>query len=295
MTAPVSEIFPSHDSLPSLPAVEVTGLSCGYGDVAILEGLHFAVRTGEVFFIIGGSGCGKSTLMRSLIGLNPPLAGEVRFFGRNRSVEPAGSQQTASAAHAERRSAVSLASQKQEAASPCQKQNMAALLGVLYQSSALWSSLTLRENVALPLREYGQLSPREVDEIATLKLSQVGLCGFEDYYPSEISGGMKKRAGLARALALDPPLVFLDEPSAGLDPINARKLDELMLQIRDLFGTTLVVVSHELGSIFRVADRLILLDKEARGIIAEGSPHDLASASRDPRVREFLGHGTPQQ
>jgi len=290
MSSPASKIAPNQELLPPAGdarptgraqkkevcdlAVEVTGLSCGYGDVAILEGLDFEVRTGEVFFIIGGSGCGKSTLMRSLIGLNPPLAGEVRFFGENASLEPTGLP----------------ALRPREA----RQKKGSATLGVLYQSSALWSSLTLRENVALPLREYGKLSSREVDEIATLKLTQVGLCGFEDYYPSEISGGMKKRAGLARALALDPPLVFLDEPSAGLDPINARKLDELILQIRDLFGTTLVVISHELGSIFRVADRLILLDKDARGIIAEGSPHDLASASLDPRVREFLGHSPPK-
>jgi len=277
MSIPASELVSGQD-LPQLPlAVEVAGLSCGYGAAAILEDLDFTVRTGEVFFIIGGSGCGKSTLMRSLIGLHPPLTGEVRFFGEIPT--PLGGFQA-------RRFAETI---------PCEKQNNAATLGVLYQSSALWSSLTLRENVALPLREYGQLSPREVDEIATLKLTQVGLCGYEDYYPSEISGGMKKRAGLARALALDPPLVFLDEPSAGLDPINARRLDELMLQIRDLFGTTLVVISHELGSIFRVADRLILLDKDARGIIAEGAPHELARTSRDPRVREFLGHSALRQ
>jgi len=276
MDLPASKIAPNHDL-----AVEVTGLSCGYGAAAILDDLHFTVRRGEVFFIIGGSGCGKSTLMRSLIGLHPPLAGEVRFFGEDLSGELTGLQREARP--------------KKGSSTPCQPHHLGTSFGVLYQSSALWSSLTLRENVALPLREYGQLNAREVDEIATLKLTQVGLCGFEDYYPSEISGGMKKRAGLARALALDPPLVFLDEPSAGLDPINARKLDELMLQIRDLFGTTLVVISHELGSIFRVADRLILLDKAARGIIAEGAPHDLARTSRDPRVREFLGHAIPQQ
>jgi len=294
MRVSASEIIPTVPPFPP-PAVEVAGLSCGYGDVAILEDLNFTVRSGEVFFIIGGSGCGKSTLMRNLIGLQPPLAGEVRFFGEDLSGELTGLQQTASAAHDKRRAAVNEARPKKGSTPPCQKQNSATTLGVLYQSSALWSSLTLRENVALPLREYGQLTPREIDEIATLKLTQVGLCGFEDYYPSEISGGMKKRAGLARALALDPPLVFLDEPSAGLDPITAHKLDELMLQIRDLFGTTLVVISHELGSIFRVADRLILLDKDARGIIAEGAPHALAHTSSDPRVREFLGHGIPQQ
>jgi len=304
MSSPASKIAPNQELLPPAGdarptgraqkkevcdlAVEVVGLSCGYGGAAILEDLHFAVRTGEIFFIIGGSGCGKSTLMRSLIGLHPPLAGEVRFFG-----EVFDSSNLASLAVSRPRHGPPRLTHLSPP-SPCPKKG-SATLGVLYQSSALWSSLTLRENVALPLREYGQLSAREVDEIATLKLTQVGLCGFEDYYPSEISGGMKKRAGLARALALDPPLVFLDEPSAGLDPINARKLDELMLQIRDLFGTTLVVISHELGSIFRVADRLILLDKAARGIIAAGAPHELARTSRDPRVREFLGHGTAPQ
>ncbi|WP_231865785.1 ABC transporter ATP-binding protein [Cephaloticoccus primus] len=243
----------------AVPPLEVCDLACGYEGQAVLENLNFSVRAGEAFFIIGGSGCGKSTLLRNLIGLVQPLAGAVRFFGE------------------------SLGSNDLE----CLRRRSRSF-GVLYQSSALWSSLTLRENVALPLREYSRLSPREINELATLKLSQVGLCGFEDYYPSEISGGMKKRAGLARALALDPPIAFLDEPSAGLDPITARKLDELMLQIRDLFGTTLVVISHELGSIFRVADRLILLHPAARGIIAEGPPAELAGASSDPRVREFL-------
>jgi phospholipid/cholesterol/gamma-HCH transport system ATP-binding protein len=155
----------------------------------------------------------------------------------------------------------------------------------------LWSSLTLRENVSLPLEEYTTLKKREIQEIATLKLAQVGLSGFEDYYPSEISGGMKKRAGLARALALDPAIVFLDEPSAGLDPITSRKLDELVLEIREMFGTTLVVVSHELASIFSIADRVIMLDKQQKGIIAQGAPKELALHSRDPRVTEFLHRG----
>jgi phospholipid/cholesterol/gamma-HCH transport system ATP-binding protein len=145
--------------------------------------------------------------------------------------------------------------------------------------------------VALPLEEYTVLSRREIDEIATLKLAQVGLRGFEDYYPSEISGGMRKRAGLARALALDPEIVFFDEPSAGLDPVTSRKLDELILQVRDNFGTTIVVVSHELASIFSIADRVIMLDRAEQGIIAEGRPRDLAASSRDPRVTEFLRRG----
>jgi phospholipid/cholesterol/gamma-HCH transport system ATP-binding protein len=162
---------------------------------------------------------------------------------------------------------------------------------MLFQAGALWTSLTLRQNVALPLEEYTTLSRREIEEIASLKLAQVGLGGFEDYYPSEISGGMKKRAGLARALALDPEIVFFDEPSAGLDPVTSRKLDELILQIRETFGTTIVVVSHELASIFDIADRVIMLDRAQQGIIAEGKPRELAARSRDPRVTEFLRRG----
>jgi len=163
--------------------------------------------------------------------------------------------------------------------------------GVLYQGGALWSSLTLRQNVALPMEEHTALSAREIAELTSLKLAQVGLTGFEDYYPSEISGGMKKRAGLARALALDPSIVFLDEPSAGLDPVTSRKLDELVLQVRESFGTTLVVVSHELASIFGIADRVIMLDRAEQGIIASGPPRELAQSSRDPRVIEFLHRG----
>jgi phospholipid/cholesterol/gamma-HCH transport system ATP-binding protein len=159
---------------------------------------------------------------------------------------------------------------------------------MLFQSGALWTSLTLRENVALPLEEYTALTRAEILEIATLKLAQVGLGGFEDYYPAEISGGMKKRAGLARALALDPEIVFFDEPSAGLDPVTSRSLDELILAIRATLGTTCVVVSHELDSIFAIADRVIMLDKQARGIIAAGDPRVLARESKDPRVQEFF-------
>jgi phospholipid/cholesterol/gamma-HCH transport system ATP-binding protein len=244
------------------PAIIVSSLKCGYGGLPVLEDVSFTVAPGELFFIIGGSGCGKSTLLRNLIGINRPMAGQVKFFGR--CFNQAGVEE---------------------------RRDLLKTFGVLYQSSALWSSLTLRENVALPLEEYSRLNRREIEEIATLKLSQVGLAGFEDYYPAEISGGMKKRAGLARALALDPRIVFLDEPSAGLDPITSRKLDELVLEIRELFGTTMVVVSHELASIYSIADRVIMLDKAERGIIAEGAPKELARTSRDPRVTEFLFRG----
>jgi phospholipid/cholesterol/gamma-HCH transport system ATP-binding protein len=172
-----------------------------------------------------------------------------------------------------------------------ERRNLLKTFGVLYQSAALWSSMTLRENVALPLEQYTALDRRERDEIVSLKLAQVGLAGFEDYFPSELSGGMRKRAGLARALALDPRIVFFDEPSAGLDPVTSRKLDELVLQIRETLGTTMVIVSHELASIFALADRVIMLDHEARGIIAEGRPRELAAANDDPRVREFMTRG----
>ena len=246
----------------AVPAIEAAGLTCGYDGTVVLKNLNFAVRPGEIFFIIGGSGCGKSTLLRNLIGIQTPMAGTVKFFGQTFSDND-----------------------------PKARRALLQTFGVLYQGGALWSSLTLRQNVSLPLEEYTALSRREIEEIVALKLSQVGLTGFEDYYPSEISGGMKKRAGLARALALDPAIVFLDEPSAGLDPITSRRLDELVLQIREMFGTTIAVVSHELASIFSIADRVIMLDRGEQGIIAEGPPRELAAKSRDPRVTEFLHRG----
>jgi phospholipid/cholesterol/gamma-HCH transport system ATP-binding protein len=244
------------------PAIEVDQLQCGYEGKVVLKSVNFTVARGEIFFIIGGSGCGKSTLLRHLVGLNAPTAGAVKFFGQSFAD-----------------------------ANTTARREMLKTFGMLFQGGALWSSLTLRQNVALPLEEYTALSAREIQEVATLKLAQVGLGGFEDYYPAEISGGMKKRAGLARALALDPAIVFFDEPSAGLDPVTSRKLDELILQIRETFGTTIVVVSHELASIFDIADRVIMLDRTQQGIIAEGKPRELAKQSRDPRVAEFLRRG----
>ncbi len=244
------------------PAIEVAGLECGYGGKPVLKNISFTVGRGEIFFIIGGSGCGKSTLLRHMVGLHTPTAGTVKFLGQSFTL-----------------------------ADTAARRGMLKTFGMLFQSGALWSSLTLRRNVGLPLEEYTTLSRREIDEIAGLKLGQVGLGGFEDYYPAEISGGMKKRAGLARALALDPAIVFFDEPSAGLDPVTSRKLDELIRQIRETFGTTIVVVSHELASIFDLADRVIMLDRAEQGIIAEGRPRDLLANSRDPRVSEFLRRG----
>jgi phospholipid/cholesterol/gamma-HCH transport system ATP-binding protein len=243
-------------------AIGVENLECRYGDTVVLSGVSFAVQEGELFFVIGGSGCGKSTLLRHLIGLMKPARGSVSYFGENFTE-----------------------------AGFVARRDLLKTFGVLYQNAALWTSMTLGENVALPLEQYTTLDRRERDEIVSLKLAQVGLAGYEDYFPSELSGGMRKRAGLARALALDPRIVFLDEPSAGLDPVTSRKLDDLVLQIRRTLGTTMVIVSHELASIFALADRVIMLDHEARGIIAEGRPRELAAANDDPRVREFLTRG----
>ena len=257
----LNENHPNHAS----PAIEVSGLVCGYGDQTILRDVSFNVARGEIFFIVGGSGWGKSTLLRHLVGLNTPTGGSVRFLGSPFSE-----------------------------AQPSARRAQLRHCGMLFQGGALWTSLTLRQNVALPLEEYTSLTRREIEELSALKLGQVGLGGYEDYYPAEISGGMKKRAGLARALALDPEIVFFDEPSAGLDPVTSRKLDELIGEIRAMFGTTIVVVSHELASIYDIADRVIMLEKQAQGIIAEGSPRALATTSADPRVKEFLTRGTGQ-
>lgn len=243
-----------------MPAIQVENLVCGYDEKVVLQDINFSVKKGELFFVIGGSGCGKSTLLRHMIGLNRPLAGSVSYFGQNFTQ-----------------------------ADPWQRRERLKSFGVLYQSAALWSSMTVRENVSLPLEEYTSLSKGDRDELVALKLGQVGLSGYEEYLPAQLSGGMKKRAGLARALALDPAVVFFDEPSAGLDPITSRNLDDLILEIRRTLGTTMVIVSHELASIFDIADRVILLEREAKGIIAEGAPKDLLETSEDPRVQEFLG------
>lgn len=239
--------------------IEVKNLACGYGDTVILQDVSFSVHSREVLFVIGGSGCGKSTLLRCLIGLLKPLRGDVAYFGKSFT-----------------------------AANATQRREILKSFGVLYQNNALWSSMTLAENVALPLEEHTSLSREYREEIVALKLTQVGLAGSGDQYPSELSGGMKKRASLARALALDPAIVFFDEPSTGLDPITLREMDRLILEVRDTFGTTMVIVSHQLSSVFRLADRVIVLDREAKGIIAEGVPAELVATSTDPRVRDFL-------
>jgi phospholipid/cholesterol/gamma-HCH transport system ATP-binding protein len=247
----------------AVPAIEVKGLACAYQEHRVLEGVSFQVRAAEVFFIVGGTGVGKTTLLRNMVGLATPVQGEVKFKGRPFT-----------------------------GAEPAEREEMLKTFGMSFQGGALWSSLTLRENVSLPLEEYTLLPPDEISRIAAFRLSQVGLAGFEDYYPSEISGGMKKRAGLARALALDPTIVFFDEPSAGLDPVTARNLDRLILEIRETFGTTIVIVSHDVDSILGIADRLIMLDAQTKGIIAEGAPAALIAGPPNPKVLEFLTRRT---
>ena len=243
--------------------ITVRDLTMAYGDLVIMKDLGFAVRHGTVFIIMGGSGTGKSTVLRHLIGLNEPARGEVFYGDVNFTT-----------------------------ADSAKRQEILRGIGVLYQSGALWSSMTLAENVALPLGEYTRLSAAEMREIACLKLALVGLKGFEDYYPSEISGGMQKRAGLARAIALDPDVLFFDEPSAGLDPVSSRLLDDLILALRDALGATVVVVTHELASIFAIGDDCIFLDGETRTAIARGNPKELLAHSTDARVRRFLTRGT---
>lgn len=239
--------------------VSARDLSTGYDDFVVHRHLNFEVSRGEIFVILGGSGCGKSTLLKHLIGLNPPLAGEIFINGRN----------------------LGLASQEE-------RLEIMQGFGVLYQSGALFSSMTLEENVALPLRTFTKLSKRVVDSMAKVKLSVVDLQGFEEFMPGEISGGMKKRAGLARAMALDPEVLFFDEPSAGLDPISSAELDQLILSLREETGVTMIIVTHELDSIFTIADRVIILDKESGGIIEQGDPRDLRENSKNEWVRRFL-------
>ncbi len=243
------------------PHIEIRDLTMAYGDYVIQRNLSFTVNRGDIFVIMGGSGCGKSTLLKQMIGLNRPAAGSVLYDGEDYWTA------TPEAQFARQRS-----------------------FGVLFQAGALWSSLTLAENVALPLQEFTGLPRDLVEEIVSLKLSLVGLGGYEGFYPSEISGGMKKRAGLARAMALDPAILFFDEPSAGLDPLSSRRLDELILELRDSLGATVVLVTHELASIFAIANNSVFLDADTRTMIATGDPKALAHGPVE-KVRNFLQRG----
>jgi phospholipid/cholesterol/gamma-HCH transport system ATP-binding protein len=251
---------------PPDPHIQVEGLTLAYGATVIQRDLSFSVRRGDVFIIMGGSGCGKSTLLRHLIGLQKPAAGRVLYSG----------------------------SPFWEL-SESERIRLMRRMGVLYQRGALWTAMTLGENVALPLQHYTRISQGEIDEIVSYKLALVGLKGFEEYYPSELSGGMQKRAGLARAMALDPEILFFDEPSAGLDPVSARLLDDLILELNQSLGSTIVVVTHELASIFAIGNNSVFLDAESKTMIAQGDPKDLLNHSEDARVRRFLTRGEEHQ
>ena len=247
---------------PDPPRLAVEGLSYGYGSRVLQHDLDFTVGTGEVVCVIGGSGCGKSTLLRVLTGLLPPLKGRVWIEGRSFWESP-----------------------------PDEQRQLIRRFGMMYQGGALWTSMTLAENVALPLGTYTTLDREAVAELAEYKLALVGLGGFGAYYPSDISGGMRKRAAIARAMALDPEILFLDEPSAGLDPISSRLLDDLILELRDSLGMTIVIVTHELASIFAVGDNSVFLDPETKTMIATGHPRWLVEHSEQAKVRTFLTRG----
>src|ERR1051326_1092828 len=242
--------------------IEIRDLTMAFGSFVVMRDISAKIHRAEIFIIMGGSGCGKSTLLRHMIGLKRPAKGDVLYDGR------------------------SFGRADEEA-----RQETLRGFGVLFQSGALWSSMTLEENVGLPLGEYTDLSAGEIQEVARLKLALVGLKGFEEFYPAEISGGMCKRAGLARAMALDPDILFFDEPSAGLDPISSRRLDELILELRDSLGATVVVVTHELASIFTIGDDSIFLDGDSRTMRAQGNPRELLEHSTDTKLRAFLTRG----
>jgi phospholipid/cholesterol/gamma-HCH transport system ATP-binding protein len=244
------------------PQITVEGLTLAYGRFVVMHDLSFTVDQGAIFFVMGGSGSGKSTVMRALIGLHEPSAGAIFYDGDDFVGQD-----------------------------DAHRELTLRRFGVLYQGSGLFSSMTVAENVGLPLGEFSDLAPAEIREVASLKLSLVGLTGFEDFYPGQLSGGMQKRAGLARAMALDPEILFLDEPSAGLDPISSRRLDELIVELRNSLGATFVIVSHELSSILGIGDASIFLDTTVRTISASGPPRQLLEHPPHERAREFLTRG----
>lgn len=250
--------------MPDETVIEVDHVDAGYDAASVLENISFTVRRGEVFVILGGSGCGKSTLLKHMIGLNPPRGGQIRIMGDRIS---GGSQD--------------------------ERERAMRRFGVTYQSGALFGSMTLLENVCLPLEVFTDLPLEARNLVAEMKLDLVGLKSFASYFPSDISGGMKKRAAIARALALDPAILFLDEPSAGLDPVTSAELDRLILRLRDTQGITFVIVTHELASIFAVADRCLMLDKQTKRILAEGPPAELRDHPPCAAVRAFFNRETP--
>jgi len=237
-------------------------ITVAYGDYVLLKNADFTVNTGDIFIIMGASGGGKSSLLRVITGLMPPASGKIIIDGKDFS-----------------------------GGSPEVRDSIMRKTGILYQSGALFSSMTLGENVALPLQQYTDYSPKLISELVDLKLSLVGLGGFNDFYPSELSGGMKKRAGLARALALDPEILYFDEPSAGLDPVSSKHLDDLILDINHSLGTTLIIVTHELASIFAIGNNSIFLDSESKTIIGRGDPKELVKHPPNEIVYNFLTRG----
>jgi phospholipid/cholesterol/gamma-HCH transport system ATP-binding protein len=247
------------------PIIVVEDLTMAFGENVIQKDLTFTINKGDVFIVMGGSGCGKSTLMKNLIGLHRPTKGKV-FYNEKSFWDVEESE----------------------------RQRILRRLGVMYQGGALWSSMTLAENIILIIQEYQEIDPDQALELASLKLALVGLAGFEDYYPSEISGGMKKRASIARAMALDPEILFLDEPSGGLDPISARLLDDLILQLKNSLGTTVIVITHELASIFTIGNNSIFLDTETKTMIASGNPKRLLEECNNATVRRFLTRGASE-
>jgi phospholipid/cholesterol/gamma-HCH transport system ATP-binding protein len=245
------------------PAISIRNLHVAYGEREILHGITFDVPAGETVVILGGSGSGKSTLLRTLVGLEAPTSGEIIVRGKNL-----------------------------QKLSADEWRELRQHIGISFQSGALFGSMTVGENVALPLHEHTQLDPATIEIMVRLKLNEVGLSGYEDYMPAQLSGGMKKRAAVARAMAMDPEILFFDEPSAGLDPIIAAGIDQLLLKLKEAFGITIIVVTHELASAFLIADRMVLLDKG--NIVANGTPTEL-QASSQPRVRQFLDRVAEQE
>lgn len=246
--------------------ITVRDLTMAYGDLVVMHDLNFEIQDKDIFVIMGGSGCGKSTLLRHLIGLQEPAKGSI-FYGE----------------------------QDFTASNPDERSAFMRRFGVMYQSGALWSSLTLGENISMPLEESGKMNAASVRELVAYKLALVGLSGFEDFYPAQISGGMKKRAAIARAMALDPDILFLDEPSSGLDPLSSRRLDDLILGLRDSQGSTIVIVTHELASIFSIGTKALFLDTATKSQGAIGPPCELREHSENPAVRRFLNRSdTPE-